>query len=81
MSSAIEKYKGLSWGAMGILLHLHSINAQTFTGAYLQEASSESIETIYEWLTELTLRNLIRRNPGTDSFEYLDRLVEGEARS
>ena len=77
--SSIEKYKGLSWGAMGILLHLHSINAQTFTGAYLQEESPEKIETIYEWLTELALRNLIRRHPGTDSFEYLDRQVEKDA--
>ena len=73
MNSEIEKYKGLSWGAMGILLHLHTVNAKTFSGAYLETVSPEDIGTIYDWLTELCLRGLIRRFPGTDSFEYLDR--------
>jgi hypothetical protein len=58
----MERCRHLSWGASGILLHLHSINARVFSGAYLQEVGGcESIDVVYRWLAELEAERFVQR--------------------
>jgi hypothetical protein len=58
-SPGIEKFQHLSWGALGVLLYLNSIEGKEVSSQQVADASPEPLAATQEFLEELAAENLI----------------------